>query len=1167
MRAKPDCITLHTRRHKTQERPDLDALIQELIGATQQAAAETLASELVHYGAEATRALRREVNHLTAPAQLAAVHLAALLRDEEAARLLERILEYGDCAAETPALRALGENESLFAFRLLMRWLDDTAEPDQLDVVMESLGMCLERHSFATWYGELRSMTDEALSEAQDLLVQYPRERLVSLTRAVRREHDSRKLQRFGTVLDVESTRSERAFKRERVLQAMKERLDQGGNRSFLLVGPAGVGKTVLLQELCRYLGPEGPADLILQTSSGLMMAGTRYLGEWQTRVNELVEMVRSNPRIVVYVTDINHLIGAGAHESSRENIADFFAPYMRAGALTLIGESTHEEMRRGLDQRPDFKRLFHVIQVEEPLGAETREIAEAVGRELAREVQEELERPVIYHNTFYTRLLEVADQFRSQEARPGRAVDLLKQTVDRVVRADATEELDEILLEPHHIIDTLVRSTGLPRKLLDDRDALDIRRVEAFFTERVLGQDRAIAAVVDLITLIKAGLTDPTKPTGVLFFVGPTGVGKTELAKALAEYIFGSQDRMLRLDMSEFMDPGSSERLIGSPHAPEASPHRQGLLTGRIRQQPFTVVLLDEFEKAHRSVYDLFLQVMDDGRLTDASGRVAHFTPAILVMTSNVGSAELFTRGAGFNPRSANVSDRNLEGSIRRELERVFRPEFVNRIDRIVPFRPLERDDIRRIVQREIGKVLMRSGIVRRNLTFDRDETLIDLLADKGFDPRYGARPLKREVERRLLLPLARTIVELGSRAERALLRLIAEDEEVRVEVIRSLDQENPLEGRELEPHDGDESDESRDARRLRKVYQELCGRVDGLEQHSAREGFQEKKTLLVQLSGQPSFWDKPELARNTLSQIHWIERVLTGLERVRKRTDDLGRFFDRASMRYDEKLVKAAGRLESVFSEVNLLEMALLCNTEAARADTFVTVERLDEHDFDPDPARSLLEMYMRWIQRLPNASVDLIDEKLSGDEIRSGTLIVQGLCPYGILSMEHGIHRMVMRGRDDDGRRDKVTAFCRVDVRPFIDDPQPRLGKREVRVQRTEKRLGRGLLVPRYRSRIRLVHKPTDMIVVNTSDKPTDEAENLAKELLRSMLVHRRAHLESPEESGKAVRTYTFGDHARVRDETTGVSSSRIDDVLDGQLDPFLKARLEARAQAES
>lgn len=1135
--------------------------LETLIGAQDEASASLAINALLEWGADAAVAVSRRVRSLPLQAQQAAIRLAVEVRGAAGLRLLEQLLQLGEEEVENAAINGIGGLGEAAGIRPLITWLGGSSETEQSVLIFEACVRLVEATAESEWRAAVAQVETNLLSQASEAFeVQLGRLEQVSpnavmLASRVTLELQSRKLTAYGTLMFPDSEGLEQAFHRDTLLQTIEERLSGTGNRSLILVGPSGCGKATLIHEVCRRLGPEGPADLMLQTSSGFLLAGTKFLGEWQTRLRDLVDVAKGTQRLLIYVTDINNLLSTGTTSKSEENIGDFLAPYIESGALTLISKCTNEELTRGIEQRPAFRRLFDVITIEAALPEETGRIVAEVGEELAQRVRQRLGRKLSYQESFFPRLLEVADQFRSSVARPGRAVDLLRATVQHTARVAARGGEGEIHLGPHHLIEMLARDSGVPRALLDDRHPLSLDDVRRFLSDRVIGQPQAVDAVVNLVTLIKAGLSDPTKPTGVLFFVGPTGVGKTELAKALAEYLFGSSERMIRLDMTEFNDLGAVERLIGNPRAAEWSPHRQGLLTGPIRQQPMSVVLFDEFEKAHRSVFDLLLQVMDDGRLTDAAGRVAHFTQAIVIMTSNIGGAELVQRGIGFTPSQGKVSD----DAFRREIEKVFRPEFVNRVDRVVAFSPLDTDAIRQIVSRELARVLRRSGIVRRRITVEVAPSVVEFMTEKGFDPRYGARPLKREVERRVLLPLGEAIVALGPRAEQALLRLAATEDGVAVEVMRSEAEPADI---ELSPEDTSRP-AGRDYAKLLAAAEALQERVITLEKRAVSAGLEERKSLAVEASAEPSFWSRPELARRTLSEIHWLEKLLVGIERVRKRTEDLRRLVESQRGRKEERLVLASSRLDEIAADVSLMSMAIRCTTPESRADCFVIVERLEGETFTPDPVLALLRMYVNWARR-HHYHVDVLDETEEEGRLRSGVLFVEGLCPYGMLALEAGIHQLVAwdesnkRAGSGGRKRQKTTAFCRVRVLQ-VDDDGESIDKSKVKLT-VSKASGKGLMIPRYKTQAELRYRKGQIRLTSLSDKGAEEASDLLFEWMRAELQSRRQQSPIEEIGSSPVRTYRFGQRSVVRDDLTAYRVEGVDRVLDGAIQGFLEARLD-------
>src|SRR5581483_132759 len=338
---------------------------------------------------------------------------------------------------------------------------------------------------------------------------------------------------------------------------------------------------------------------------------------------------------------------------------------------------------------------------------------------------------------------LSSARQYLSAANLPGSMLDLIKLTVNRALKGESTT------VGPHDVVVTLSQLTGLPVSILDNKERVDLAAIREYFTSRVIGQDEAVTAIVERIAMLKAGLNDPGKPVGVFLFAGSTGTGKTELAKTTAEYLFGSADRMIRLDMSEFQAPETTHKILGGDDTDS--------LINRVRKQPFSIILLDEFEKAHVAIWDLFLQVFDDGRLTDAMGHVADFRHCIIILTTNLGATSHRTSGLGFAP----TADTFTDSQVLRAIGQTFRPEFQNRLDKVIVFRPLTRDLMREILKKELNRVLERRGLKYREWAVEWEASAQDFLLEKGFSAEMGARPLKRAIDQYLIAPLAATIVE----------------------------------------------------------------------------------------------------------------------------------------------------------------------------------------------------------------------------------------------------------------------------------------------------------------------------------------------------------------------------------------------------------------------
>ena len=569
--------------------------------------------------------------------------------------------------------------------------------------------------------------------------------------------------------VDLTTQKLTPAFEVDQVVENLAEALVGPGASSVLLVGKAGVGKTAVVHELVRRRERFGLGSTRFWSTSGArLVAGMTGYGMWQERCDLLWrEAEKSNA--IVHFGNLMELVDSGKSEHNAQGLASFFRQrFARRQALAIV-ECTPEQLSLVEREDPGTLKVFHQVVIEEPSPEATRKILKRYANEFPvdtwatkSKVKRRLAVPSQRTTSPITDSgLELLDRlhrrFAGYSAYPSRPLRFLRGLLQS---ASDHRELDQI--GNSEVITAFAAETGLPLFLLDDRVTFDIDNTARWFEERVIGQAAAVNLIVELLATVKAGLTRPRRPIASLLFAGPTGVGKTEMAKSLARFFFGDESRMARFDMSEYADALAVTHLVGGPSGNE------GTLTARIREQPFSVVLFDEFEKAHHSFFDLLLQTLGDGRLTDGRGRVADFTNSIVVMTSNLGAEKFRRPRAGFDV-SGEDSDQGLSNSGRaaqkhfaRAVQDFLRPEIFNRIDHIVPFIPLERKTVERIAERELKLVEQRDGVLRRGVTLRTTAQALELLARRGYDALYGARPLKRLIERELLLPLA---IELNTR------------------------------------------------------------------------------------------------------------------------------------------------------------------------------------------------------------------------------------------------------------------------------------------------------------------------------------------------------------------------------------------------------------------
>ena len=773
----------------------------------------------------------------------------------------------------------------------------------------------------------------------------------------------------FGTVLTVEAQagRLKRAFGVDQVCEDVEAVLARPGTRSAVLLGESGTGKTAVAHELVHRL--MGRGWTVLRVGATDIMAGTRYTGEWETRVNDLVAAVQRPKRVVIYVPSLEELSMAGRWSRSDMNAAAAMAPHIENGSIAVLGESTREAFRRGLGQDTSLRRLFAPIDMKPAPAEQTRRIVGAVCESENVECDTE----------FLDRLDELADFYDVSTAQPGRSVGLLRRVLE--TRKETGP------LRPRDILKTLSSATGIPVDFLDDDRPLDLDGVRAFFEARVMGQPEAVDAVVDLVALIKAGLTDPHKPYGVHFFVGPTGVGKTEMARALAELIFGDPSRLQRFDMSEYATYYAYERLNGAQGRP-------GQLTMMAREHPFSVLLLDEIEKAHDNVFDLCLQIFDAGRLTDGQGKTADFRRMVIIMTSNVGSAVASEPQLGFG---ADETEKAVDKDhVLREVKRFFRPEFLNRLDRIVTFRALAVETAEKIARRELAKVIERSGITRRHLAVDIEPQVLGLLLKDGYSPAFGARPLKRTVERLVLMPVARAIAA-GRVADGSVLQLRVRGPNIVVKIVDSTDEGDST---TLPPADlGD-----------------VRNQVEALKADSSR--VEARKTMLLEQTHDHAFWSNRPVALAVMDEIHRLDALLKSFSRLEEDLDRTVANPDpKKAARFLDRHEREARRLAFLFAADDL-------------GDALVTLTLVKAQGKGLDGVRTLARMY-RSLAGWRDLECEVLDDRRGGEPPEDTiTLAVGGPGAYALLMREAGLHQM---SRPEAGSRKAERSLVRVEVLP--------------------------------------------------------------------------------------------------------------------------------------
>ena len=526
-----------------------------------------------------------------------------------------------------------------------------------------------------------------------------------------------------------------------------------------VLIGEPGVGKTAvaeaLAQKICEGDVPDnlrGKRLVSLDLTS--MIAGTKYRGDFEERVKAVLREVENCRNVILFIDELHNIVGAGSAEGAID-AANILKPALGRDALQMIGATTLEEYRLHIEKDAALERRFQPIRVSEPNPQECLHILYGVRQRLEKH----------HHLTIADEALEAAVRlsvrYIGDRWLPDKAIDLLDEAASRArMQSFSAPGLPRVVLEDD-IAQMVSQWTGIPAASITQDESRKLIQMEATLSDRVMGQDDAVKAVSAAVRRSRVGLGDPDRPIGSFLFLGPTGVGKTELCRALAEALFGDEKAMIRVDMSEYMERHAVSRLIGSP--PGYVGHEEGgQLTEAVRRKPYSVVLFDEIEKAHEDVFNLFLQVMEDGRLTDSLGRKVDFRNTVIVMTSNIGAKTITENRSplGFSAQGPGTgrTDQDIRAMVFKDLRRTLRPEFLNRVDEIIVFHQLSRADLRRIAQKLLNAV---SGRVEQiGIHLKVDDSALNELVSRGFDPLYGARPLRRAIRTAIEDPAAEMVL-----------------------------------------------------------------------------------------------------------------------------------------------------------------------------------------------------------------------------------------------------------------------------------------------------------------------------------------------------------------------------------------------------------------------
>ena len=634
----------------------------------------------------------------------------------------------------------------------------------------------------------------------------------------------------------------------ERVMQILSRR----SKNNPLLIGEPGVGKTAIAEGLAQLISDGQVPDIlrdkrICMLDVSALVAGSKYRGEFEERLKQVVKEVKEDGNIILFIDEMHTLIGAGSAEGSIDAAAILKPPLSR-GEIQVIGATTTEEYRKHIEKDSALNRRFQTVVIEEPSSEQALQILTGLSgnyeahhrvhyTEKALESAVKLSRRYVQDRFLPDKAIDLIDEAGARmriknmtvpadvaaisdnlkEVRHQKEEAIGKQDYERAAiyrdrekalvaqRTELEEKwreeaaLNVATIDEEQIADVVSTATGIPVSSLTEAEATKLLRMEFVLHERIIGQNEAVDAVSKSIRRSRAGLKDPKRPMGSFIFLGPSGVGKTELSKALAQFLFDSEDAMISIDMSEYMEKHAVSRLIGSP--PGYVGHDEGgQLTKAVRQHPYSVILFDEIEKAHPDVFNILLQILEEGRLTDSQGRKVDFRNTIIIMTSNVGAREISKETSlGFGGGKQGMSDKDIHKSVMTELKKLFRPEFLNRVDDTIVFKSLTVSEIRQIAELMIDD--LRQRLIARGMSVDVTDAAYDLIAKEGTDTTMGARPLRRAIQRLVEDPLAEELLA-GKWHEGDVIKVDCADEEL-VFVPGEGEVPSPREEKALQPGD----------------------------------------------------------------------------------------------------------------------------------------------------------------------------------------------------------------------------------------------------------------------------------------------------------------------------------------------------------------------------
>lgn len=943
------------------------------------------------------------------------------------------------------------------------------------------------------------------------------------------------------------------AYEREQEVEQILTSLASPLKGRIVVTGGPRVGKTAIIQEVATRIQagrcPDALKGCELWALSARSILRAFGVQDWQERLGQLMMLWADHPEVILVVDALPTTLSAGATLEDPFDMAQFLLGQLQSSTNRLLAEGRTQAVNVFFEAYPEYRHILMEVRIAEPPLEVARRMVACAAEDLQRQQGIEIDEEAV------EAALDLTRRFALHEQLPGKAVDLLEEGI--ALHSGRKEAHPHVTKSD--IIARFGEKTGLPGILLSDDEPYDEQAVRRAFSEKVLGQDQAVDVVVQTLSLLRTRLNNPFRPMGVFLFIGPTGVGKTELARALASFLFSGDEHIVRFNMADYSADWHVQTLFGNPHGFDL-PSRRGQLTMRLQDHAFAVILLDEFEKAHPEVFQRFLQLFDEGLLINGASEIVNLRNTIVILTSNFGAHLLTSGKLGFGPT---VTLEEQEQRIREEMVTFFTPELINRVDSVVFFKPLTKPVLREIAYRRVQEILQREGIARRGLEVEVDEDVIEWVVEHGYSERYGARYLARQIEKTITYPLAQQLIRNDPPAG-SVLRLFMRNGRVASALVLPATAHPPEETAPAAIILPRRRTGRLSSTEMRANLPLLRQRIEALESAYGVQEARLKLADLTQAMSTPSFWDDPQAVQPRLEEMERLSGQVELVDGLRRNLNELSDLLEGLEAGHTDLLSEAALRYRYLLRELPRAELAVLFSSAWDVCSAYVHIVARGRREAAREWVAQLAQMYLNWAARREFHAAVISEDGGDGHTTWDVWLSIEGYGVYGLLRGETGIHRLVQPAGGDAGRRQVVQAM--VSVWPELpEDDLPVLGADQLDIEVQTVNQG-SLLSKRLTGRVQVPVNGEETLVL-TSALPAEELRREAIMLIRirKALGGQAELLSAQVGRGRVVRSYVRYKQRYAHDPHTGLRA-KLSATLKGDIDPFVEARLRAANSAE-